>query len=113
MIVVFIKIYTYGVTFYSSGTPLPSVNQYAAGSLYFPVSFLIVSVLERKEAPALLAGTSDFSIDSPSPGPAGPAVGWWSFLPGSTPPVTPYHRDRSRSHASFPEESAAGRQNGN
>lgn len=45
---------------------------------------------------------SILSVDSPSPGPAGPAAGWWSCLPGSTPPVTQCHRGHSRSPASFP-----------
>lgn len=42
------------------------------------------------------------SVDSLSPGPAAPAAGWWSCLPGSTPPVTQCRRGHSRSPASFP-----------
>lgn len=43
-----------------------------------------------------------FCSDSPSPGPAGRAAGWWSAPPGSTPPATPCRPGRSRSPASFP-----------
>lgn len=58
---------------------------------------------------ASLGNTSDVRVDSLSPGPAGPAAGWWSCLLGSTPPGKLCRRDRSRSPASYPGGSTAQR----
>lgn len=73
-----------------------------------PIQWDIFSRSVRKQQ-ASLANTSDVRVDSPSPGPAGPAAGWWSCLLGSTPPAKPCRRDRSRSPASYPGGSTAQR----
>lgn len=74
-----------------------SLMQTERCGMCFPFSCLKMSALKQ----FFFTRVSSLCADSPSPGPEGLAVGWWSRPPGSTPPVTLCRRGRSRSLASF------------